>query len=320
MGASESSYHQKAFKHVKVGNDRKLKSLLKKRGKSTIGRARDPNGIPLLHVAVSLGRKDCVETLVYYGADTNEVDSYGLTPLHHAASNCFDDIAKVLLENGADVNARERDTNCTASCAAATRGDLRLLQVLVENSANINLAERSGMTPLHWACQLGNEPMVKYLLENNADLNVRDNSNSTPIFRAKAEKRTEIIKLLEAHLCKINNITTLPLTDSEEDVSQKEPNKPQPQLSRTRSDSQSDSSDRSESTSSEQNSAPVSPSKRKPKDSVEDKHCKVCWERSAGTVLLWCEHICVCFLCAQYLQTCPICCRPVEKVQRVYMS
>lgn len=150
MGAAESTYQQKAFQFVKAGNDRKLKKLLKKKGKSIVARARDINGTPLLHVAVTLGRKDCIETLLFHGADVNEVDSFGLTPLHHAANNGFDHIAKVLVESGAEVNARERDTNTTAACSAASKGDLCLLQVLVENGADVNLAERSGMTPLHW--------------------------------------------------------------------------------------------------------------------------------------------------------------------------
>ncbi|KYQ90712.1 hypothetical protein DLAC_09347 [Tieghemostelium lacteum] len=54
--------------------------------------------------------------------------------------------------------------------------------------------------------------------------------------------------------------------------------------------------------------------------SRDEKYCKVCWERPADTVLLWCGHYAICFYCSQYLNNCPLCVQPIERVQRVFVS
>jgi len=52
----------------------------------------------------------------------------------------------------------------------------------------------------------------------------------------------------------------------------------------------------------------------------DEKCCKVCWEREVDTVLLWCGHVAICLYCSQFLSSCPMCCQPIQKVQRVYLS
>ena len=60
-----------------------------------------------LHVAAKNGHVDVAKVLIQNGADVNAVEKDKWTALHLAARNGHVDVAKVLIQNGADVNAVE---------------------------------------------------------------------------------------------------------------------------------------------------------------------------------------------------------------------
>lgn len=99
---------------------------------------RDPDwesedGSTLLIAAVTLGRSEMVETLIRYGADVNVGARMDMTPLHWAARRDQVDIARVLLENGANPNALggpERDI--TPMAVAANRANREMIHLLAE--------------------------------------------------------------------------------------------------------------------------------------------------------------------------------------------
>ena len=70
----------------------------------------DTNGA--LHEAVDLGSKTAVETLLRSGMDVNDnAIRYGVTPLHIAAQTDNTEIAKILIENGASIDAAANNGN-----------------------------------------------------------------------------------------------------------------------------------------------------------------------------------------------------------------
>ncbi|XP_077396206.1 protein phosphatase 1 regulatory subunit 27 [Festucalex cinctus] len=64
-----------------------------------------PSGMAALHEAVLTGNLDVVKLLVKYGADINQRDEDGWTPLHMACSDGFPEIASYLLSLGANKEA-----------------------------------------------------------------------------------------------------------------------------------------------------------------------------------------------------------------------
>lgn len=70
---------------------------------------KDPYDFTPLHIAAGLGYLDMVNLLLGYGAaiNINQRDRAGRTPLHLAAENNNNLIAKVLLDNSADINAED---------------------------------------------------------------------------------------------------------------------------------------------------------------------------------------------------------------------
>ena len=96
----------------------------------------------------------------------NAKDKRGQKPLHYAASNSLQCV-ELLVESGADLNARDRD-GYTAIFRAFT---VEIAKVLVENGAKVNIVGRWNSTPLRCAVRLQNSDVVRYLISQGADIN-----------------------------------------------------------------------------------------------------------------------------------------------------
>jgi ankyrin repeat protein len=86
--------------------------------------------------------------------------------------------ARAAIGRGANVNQTDL-SGSTPLHSAAWRGDLAMAALLVEQGARVNHADsRSGETPLHSAAR-GNQPgMVKYLLDHGANPGLRTHADS----------------------------------------------------------------------------------------------------------------------------------------------
>jgi hypothetical protein len=115
--------------------------------------------------------------------------------LHDAAQN--GDIVKVrqLIEQGVDVNARDKDQNTPLDYAAWRGGNTDVVKLLIEKGANVNEVGEAG--PLHLAARTGRTDVAKLLIEKGADVNARDNIRQwTPLHEAANFGNTEVAKLL----------------------------------------------------------------------------------------------------------------------------
>ncbi|KAI9854824.1 MAG: hypothetical protein M1813_000840 [Trichoglossum hirsutum] len=78
----------------------------------------------------------------------------------------------------------------------AARGHEAAVRLLIENGANVEAKEGDLRTTLHRAVYVGSETIVNLLLEYGADIGARDRWGSTPLFRAADGDREAIAKLL----------------------------------------------------------------------------------------------------------------------------
>lgn len=137
-------------------------------------------GYTALHEAAGNGHKAVVELLLDYGANVNARASYELTPLHTATSHNSKEVVALLLVHGANVNAAYSNGH-TALHWAAMKGYGEIVQLLLEYGAAVNARSYFGRTPLHWAALKGYGEVVEVLLENGADRDVRDASGRIPL-------------------------------------------------------------------------------------------------------------------------------------------
>ncbi|RLN90301.1 hypothetical protein BBJ28_00021486 [Nothophytophthora sp. Chile5] len=156
--------------------------------------------VPPLHMAVNKARLDMVKLLLDEGqANVNAADFQDNTALLLlAAMNTSDidedlsesdgeeepiqvQIATLLLENGADVNAANTAT-ATPLHHAMRRLNFDLMDLLLAHGADVNQCNRFGDTPLHQAARLALIPLVwQKLLAFGADPLAQDRSGQTPM-------------------------------------------------------------------------------------------------------------------------------------------
>ena len=118
------------------------------------------------------------------GADT-EADKYGETRLHMAAAWGSPAVVKVLLDAGADLEARAEGGATPLHMAAEWSQSPAVVKALLDAGADLEARAEGGATPLHMAAEWSQSPaVVKALLDAGADLEARNEDGEIPLHRA----------------------------------------------------------------------------------------------------------------------------------------
>jgi hypothetical protein len=126
-------------------------------------------------------------------------DEYGETPLHCAAYNGHVEIARLLLQNGAEVNAKDNHGH-TPLQDAAFQGHVNILHLLVENGADLEAQDNDGERVLHIAAMHGYLHIIQELISRyHVDINAREKNGRTALSWARMFGRTEIITILQSN-------------------------------------------------------------------------------------------------------------------------
>jgi ankyrin repeat protein len=128
-------------------------------------------------IAIAASRNETAavqELLLDRMNDPDILDSTsGRTALDFAAS--FDNLqmAQILLDHGAHVDARDSSGN-TALHWAAERGNLDVMKLLIEHKATVDFINRQGITPIMVAAEHEEPLAVRLLVESGADPHKQD--------------------------------------------------------------------------------------------------------------------------------------------------
>jgi ankyrin repeat protein len=133
-------------------------------------------------------------------ADAQFVQTFfknGWTPLHAAAFGDNAAAAEVLLDAGADVNAKAKNRfeNTPLQVALLTQSR-KVAQLLIRRGAAVNAVQAEGITALHEAAQSGDVAMIRILLEAGADRAVTAGGFGTPHDLAVKAGHEEAARLL----------------------------------------------------------------------------------------------------------------------------
>nr|WCB87142.1 CPPV331 ankyrin repeat protein [Cooks petrelpox virus] len=130
---------------------------------------------------------DMIEFLLRNKVDPNKemvlVDpmDYNRTPLVVSASLGHTEIVKILLKYGADIDGRISVWFTSALHAAVQYNKYETARLLLENGANVNIQDYELMTPMHTTLLYNpfNEKMVRLLLKYGADIRLKNNTGDS---------------------------------------------------------------------------------------------------------------------------------------------
>jgi len=132
-----------------------------------------PDGTTPLHWAIYRVDRELVGTLLKKGANVNIANRYGASPLTEAVRVADAMLVGMLLEVGADANTANEDGQSALMLAART-GSVAVARLLVERGANVNTRERfRDQSAVMWAAAENHADMVAFLVSKGADLSVR---------------------------------------------------------------------------------------------------------------------------------------------------
>ncbi len=122
-----------------------------------------------------------ITELIEAGANINAVTTVQKeTPLHIAVRYGHKEVAELLLDRGANVNAVER-RKWTPLHTAVKSGKMEVAELLLDRGANVNAVDNLDMTPLHFALKYNREELVRLLLDRGANVNAVDKKGRTPL-------------------------------------------------------------------------------------------------------------------------------------------
>jgi ankyrin repeat protein len=154
--------------------------------------AEDKGHMTPLHLACYYGKLEIARILLSHSASANTKGERGQTALHLVLDGNRSGpdgvgITRLLLENGADVNANDGSQE-TPLHLASKYGKFAIGRVLLIHGANANAVNIRGQTPLHTLslCPYdelddGDDRFVDILVDGGADLDARDKDDETPL-------------------------------------------------------------------------------------------------------------------------------------------
>lgn len=182
--------------------------------------AREVDRDHAMHAAAKYGHASTLRLLLSLGASANEpAQNDGFTPLHLAVQERRIEAIKILIEAGADLEAK--DHNGKTPLAWGPFGYRKLekhvyeslgkphdttfvdpgeaigINLLLDAGAKIGSTDNAGDTPLHEAVRIGSVRAIEALLLRGAKTNVKNRAGETPLSLAKTRKDPDILKALQ---------------------------------------------------------------------------------------------------------------------------
>jgi len=187
---------------AKYGTVTMLDALLQRGVSPRMRPAYPSNGKMALHLAAIGNSRPMVERLLQAHAPLDEIDDSERTPLAHAVYYGLVDMARLLLESGADVEGAS-SLKSTPLCEAfhwsvhmSYQTRLQMMTLLIEFGADVNAVGDRGSGPLFHVVRLNCFAEAKLLLAAGANINAIDALHKTPLVGAIDRKHLKAFQFL----------------------------------------------------------------------------------------------------------------------------
>ncbi|UZP36909.1 hypothetical protein NXS19_004725 [Fusarium pseudograminearum] len=163
--AAENGKHEAILSFLKYGVSPNLTNL---------------QGQSLLHRATWRGDYKLVDILIEHGANVDQRDHNGRTPLLGNADLKRKRVLKLLIDHGADINLRQRE-GCHELYEAAVFGAINAVDFFLEQGVDPSITNNFGWTPLHGAAANGHYEIVKRLIKKGVNMSPLSDTYETPL-------------------------------------------------------------------------------------------------------------------------------------------
>ena len=154
---------------------------------------------PLI-IAVGNSYIDTAKILIENGANINAVDIEGWSALSYAINNGDIEIAKLLLENKVKI----KDELLIEIKSPIVESRINIMKLLIENGANINYTDENGFNPLNIAIESGDMELTKFLITNGANVNSLMQDGVSLIGYAIAQNNMDLLQILIENGANVN--------------------------------------------------------------------------------------------------------------------
>ena len=198
------------FKYIEQKDEDKIREYFENPDYK-IWQLKDENGYTILHKSVfnndynmtnfiikeakrrlGMGKGDSLSKFI------NDKTNEGLTAIHYASNKGNIKLLQLLIDNGANVDAITNTEKNVMHFAAEGNQPSMLIYLLTEQHQSTQSVDENGSTPLHWACYSGAEEAVDFLINLNVNIDEQDKQKWTPLHLAASEGREKIVlKLLQ---------------------------------------------------------------------------------------------------------------------------
>jgi len=192
-GADISTLHRAVF----MGDLDLVRSLIEQGVDVNV---KDELGMTPLFWAISLRQVKVAEVLIAQGADVNAETKMNQTPLYIAVIRGSREVMEMLIANGAEVTSRilasavqsknkeivdfllgDKARVGNVLLSAAENGNQGLAKQALDRGADVNVSDKYGLAPLHYAAARADKEIASLLLTHGADVHVRDNAARIPL-------------------------------------------------------------------------------------------------------------------------------------------
>jgi len=207
LGGSTGAFCAPIHDAARKGDVNKIKALLQVDPKLVADQ--DKNGDTPLHVACLHGQLAAAQVLIDAGADVNAKNSYGaFTPGDLGAvfsSSNHQDPVSLLTVHGVDSRDMKNGYTPLHLCLFASRHK-EIMELLIAKGADVNAQASSGASPLFFAVLRDQPDDVKFLIEKGANVNASDAYGDTILDAALHLQYGSMVQILVDHGADVNAI------------------------------------------------------------------------------------------------------------------
>ena len=187
---AQTSVSDRFYQAIRNDNAGDLRALVESQDVN----AKDSRGATPLMYAAAFGNATQMKLLLESGADVNARNAFQATPIIWAGGDAVK--SRMLIEHGADVNVRTQQGRTALMAAAKRNGNADLVRLLLKTGADV---KTPGDTTLIEAAQSGDIEIMRLLMESGANVNcISPLLGETPLHYAAASGNVSAVTLLLA--------------------------------------------------------------------------------------------------------------------------